>query len=121
MTPFGKPLGTRFGNLLGDLRSWPVFRQAVSRDARGLGRSAQSPRSASLQARTSEADRWSTRCARTAPWLRSARARPGGRRRGEILHADAIVVMGSNMAECHPVGFQWAATVVRAARGSPSV
>ena len=25
----------------------------------------------------------------------------------DLQHADAIVIMGSNMAECHPVGFQW--------------
>jgi formate dehydrogenase major subunit len=25
----------------------------------------------------------------------------------DLQHADCIVIMGSNMAECHPVGFQW--------------
>ncbi|MBV9922235.1 MAG: molybdopterin-dependent oxidoreductase, partial [Pseudonocardia sp.] len=24
-----------------------------------------------------------------------------------LIHADCIVIMGSNMAEAHPVGFQW--------------
>src|SRR3979411_662081 len=26
----------------------------------------------------------------------------------DLQHSDCIVIMGSNMAECHPVGFQWA-------------
>ena len=25
----------------------------------------------------------------------------------DLAHSDCIVIMGSNMAECHPVGFQW--------------
>jgi formate dehydrogenase major subunit len=25
----------------------------------------------------------------------------------DLQHSDAILIMGSNMAECHPVGFQW--------------
>src|ERR1700757_3008787 len=25
----------------------------------------------------------------------------------DLQNADCIVIMGSNMAECHPVGFQW--------------
>ena len=25
----------------------------------------------------------------------------------DLQHSDCIVIMGSNMAECHPVGFQW--------------
>src|ERR1044071_4638977 len=25
----------------------------------------------------------------------------------DLANADCIVIMGSNMAECHPVGFQW--------------
>ena len=39
------------------LGSWPVVRQIRSGDARGLGPSAQSPRSAGLRARTADADR----------------------------------------------------------------
>src|SRR5437868_7933660 len=26
---------------------------------------------------------------------------------GSLVDADCIVIEGSNMAECHPVGFQW--------------
>src|SRR3954465_11986124 len=25
----------------------------------------------------------------------------------DMLHADSILIMGSNMAECHPVAFRW--------------
>lgn len=25
----------------------------------------------------------------------------------DLQHADCIVIQGSNMAECHPAGFQW--------------
>ena len=25
----------------------------------------------------------------------------------DLQNSDCIVIMGSNMAECHPVGFQW--------------
>ena len=25
----------------------------------------------------------------------------------DLMNSDCIVIMGSNMAECHPVGFQW--------------
>ena len=25
----------------------------------------------------------------------------------DLANADCILIMGSNMAECHPVGFQW--------------
>ncbi len=25
----------------------------------------------------------------------------------DLVNADCIVIEGSNMAECHPVGFQW--------------
>src|SRR3954465_892138 len=25
----------------------------------------------------------------------------------DLQHADVILIQGSNMAECHPVGFQW--------------
>jgi formate dehydrogenase major subunit len=39
------------------LASWPVVRQLQSRDARGLGPTAQSPRSAAWHARTADADR----------------------------------------------------------------
>jgi formate dehydrogenase major subunit len=39
------------------LSSWPVLRQLRDRDLHGLGPSAQSPRSAALQARTARADR----------------------------------------------------------------
>jgi formate dehydrogenase major subunit len=39
------------------LASWPVVQQLMTRDARGLGPTAQSPRSASLHARTADADR----------------------------------------------------------------
>jgi formate dehydrogenase major subunit len=24
-----------------------------------------------------------------------------------LQHSDCILIVGSNMAECHPVGFQW--------------
>jgi formate dehydrogenase major subunit len=39
------------------LASWPVVRQLQTRDGRGLGPTAQSPRSAALHARTADADR----------------------------------------------------------------
>jgi formate dehydrogenase major subunit len=39
------------------LASWPVARQLRARDARGLGPTAQSPRSAAWHARTADADR----------------------------------------------------------------
>jgi len=39
------------------LEAWPVVRQLRSRDTRGLGPTAQSPRSAALRARTADADR----------------------------------------------------------------
>jgi len=39
------------------LASWPVVQQLKRRDARGLGPTAQSPRSAALHARTADADR----------------------------------------------------------------
>ena len=25
----------------------------------------------------------------------------------DLVHSDAILIMGSNMAECHPVAFRW--------------
>ena len=39
------------------LASWPVVQQLQRRDARGLGPTAQSPRSAAWYARTADADR----------------------------------------------------------------
>ena len=34
----------------------------------------------------------------------------------DLQNSDCIVIMGSNMAECHPVGFQW--VVEAKARGA---
>ncbi len=39
------------------LASWPVLRQVQARDAKGLGPTSQSPRSAALRGRTASADR----------------------------------------------------------------
>jgi formate dehydrogenase major subunit len=47
-------IGRRFGELL---PLWPVTRQLRGQDRLGLGAAAQSPRSAALQPRTSDADR----------------------------------------------------------------
>ena len=35
----------------------------------------------------------------------------------DLVNSDCIVIMGSNMAEAHPVGFQWVMEAKRAVRG----
>src|SRR5699024_11292983 len=44
----------------------------------------------------------------TGPWFGGSLGRGGGTQTPQdMANADCILIQGSNMAECHPVGYQW--------------